>query len=418
MQEALEIIYKNKKTKGLDAATWKLNLETLYQAIEKGTGLGYGSLNYGERGYELITALRYNAGVFAAFKNHHEQAELIQALAGPDGEPRSFEAFRAEAESIYEQYNKDWLDSEYNTAIGIAQMALKWEDIQANADIFPMLRYEAVQDERTRSSHAKLHGTTLPIEDPFWEEYYPPNGWQCRCTVRQVAQQKEVSPQDLPSDKEVPTDFRYNAGKANTLFGEEHAYFQVNKETYERVVRELHKLQFDSIDAASFAKNSSSIPAEMSSLQKLAEKSILGLDKNSGGFVVVHHGHAMNREILKNELNTLAVLKKEGYGCILRDERGTLTIDLEMNGKLYEIKRMANATNPKERVRQHLDKAFKQEARNIVLDLQQDVSTTAIVEAIWASGRGFKEIVILRNGKIKVLNMALIKTKTELWGKV
>jgi hypothetical protein len=176
-------------------------------------------------------------------------------------------------------------------------------------------------------------------------------------------------------------------------------------------------LQFDTIEGE-FAKSSSDIPADMVSLSKLREKSILGLDKDSGGFVVVEHGHTMNQAVLKNELSSLAILKKNGYGCILRDERGELTIDLEMNGKLYEIKRMANATNPKERIREHLDKASKQGAKNIVIDLRQEVSTTAQVDALWASGQRFSEIIILANNKVKVLNMTLIKSKSQLWKKL
>ncbi|MBQ7855294.1 MAG: hypothetical protein IJ352_09820 [Muribaculaceae bacterium] len=37
---------------------------------------------------------------------------------------------------------------------------------------------------------AALHGVTLPIDDPFWDSFLPPNGWNCRCTAVQVRKGK------------------------------------------------------------------------------------------------------------------------------------------------------------------------------------------------------------------------------------
>lgn len=41
-----------------------------------------------------------------------------------------------------------------------------------------------------RPEHAALDGVTLPPSDPFWEEFLPPNGWNCRCNVVQVRKSK------------------------------------------------------------------------------------------------------------------------------------------------------------------------------------------------------------------------------------
>lgn len=63
----------------------------------------------------------------------------------------------------------------------------RWEQIQRLKDRRPWLRYVAVLDERTRASHRRFHGTVLPVDHPWWQTFYPPNGWRCRCTVMQLS---------------------------------------------------------------------------------------------------------------------------------------------------------------------------------------------------------------------------------------
>lgn len=72
----------------------------------------------------------------------------------------------------------------YRANMRSAAMAGKWQRIQASAKTHPYLRYVAVHDNRTRPQHLAWDGTTLPINDPWWQVYYPPNGYLCRCDVR------------------------------------------------------------------------------------------------------------------------------------------------------------------------------------------------------------------------------------------
>lgn len=105
-------------------------------------------------------------------------------------------------------------------------MAQKWGDITERAGTLPWLKYDALNDARTRDEHRVLDGVTLPVSDPFWNQWLPPNGWNCRCTVRQLAQAERVEAPALPTEQEAPLYLRHNPGISQEIFGQEHGYFR------------------------------------------------------------------------------------------------------------------------------------------------------------------------------------------------
>jgi SPP1 gp7 family putative phage head morphogenesis protein len=78
------------------------------------------------------------------------------------------------------------LNTIFDTNFRTSRAAALWQRIQASKGLLPYLRYSAVMDRRTRPQHAAWHGTILPVDDPWWQTHFPPNGWRCRCTVVQV----------------------------------------------------------------------------------------------------------------------------------------------------------------------------------------------------------------------------------------
>ena len=113
------------------------------------------------------------------------------------------------------------------------------------------LQYRTAGDERVREDHALLHETTLPASDPFWDKYYPPNGWNCRCTVVQVRKGKYPTSDpelamlrgDNCTDGVKQRMFRYNPGKTMELFPPKHPYYKAPddaKKTIEEVARYEH----------------------------------------------------------------------------------------------------------------------------------------------------------------------------------
>lgn len=76
----------------------------------------------------------------------------------------------------------------FDTNLRTSYAAGHWEGIQKSKRLRPYLRYVAVLDERTREQHRHWHDTVKPVDDPFWDLHYPPNGWRCRCSVQQLSE--------------------------------------------------------------------------------------------------------------------------------------------------------------------------------------------------------------------------------------
>lgn len=86
---------------------------------------------------------------------------------------------------IDETYNANYLRAEYNFVNASARAAAKWEEFVKDGDRYN-LQYRTQRDDHVRPEHAALDRVTLPPSDPFWRDFYPPNGWNCRCDVVQV----------------------------------------------------------------------------------------------------------------------------------------------------------------------------------------------------------------------------------------
>lgn len=112
--------------------------------------------------------------------------EVGLSLIGDDGGIKPFEKFHEDVAKIDAKYNRNYLYAEYNHAVTSSQMAAKWHDFQQDGDRYN-LQYRTANDERVREEHQRLHNITLPVSDPFWEQFMPPNGWNCRCASYRYA---------------------------------------------------------------------------------------------------------------------------------------------------------------------------------------------------------------------------------------
>ena len=79
------------------------------------------------------------------------------------------------------------LQTIYRTNLQSAYQAGRYKQMLEVATTRPWWMYDAVNDSRTRPSHLAHDGVVRHFMHPFWDTWYPPNGFNCRCTVRALS---------------------------------------------------------------------------------------------------------------------------------------------------------------------------------------------------------------------------------------
>lgn len=80
------------------------------------------------------------------------------------------------------------LQTIFDTNMRVSYAAGHWASFQRTKKARPYLRYVAILDERTRPAHRARHNLVLPVDDPYWDHWAPPCGWNCRCTLQSLSQ--------------------------------------------------------------------------------------------------------------------------------------------------------------------------------------------------------------------------------------
>ena len=147
---------------------------------------------YGVDDPSALTAYEMNLFRFAGVKTLFEAQKLNELFR----KSKSFKEFYDTASSMLKVHNRDWLETEYNTAIAVGESAATYNRLLKQVDIFPYWEYKTAGDEKVRFAHQLLEGIVLRWDHPAWKKIMPPNDWNCRCYI--VARTKgEVSKEQL-----------------------------------------------------------------------------------------------------------------------------------------------------------------------------------------------------------------------------
>ena len=175
-----------------EGSSFSINImvdKDVQKMIETHSSVLNGSFRQVEMSEAMRKRLERSNYVFSGLKTFHELNEAFPSLLDENGNRKTFERFLNDVRKIDETYNSNYLRAEFNFVQASAEMAAKWERFMQDGDRY-YLQYRTVGDAKVRPTHAEMAGITLPASDPFWEEFYPPNGWGCRCSVVQVRKSK------------------------------------------------------------------------------------------------------------------------------------------------------------------------------------------------------------------------------------
>ena len=351
-------IFNNKIKSGtIDPVMTKLVAEELRKAVIKGFGEDLPKIDFGTPDYKMLSNLEKNIFHFSAAKNYQELKVLSSLLRKEDGSIKPWTGFRNDAMKALDVFNGSHLQTEYDTAIASSQMASKWVDFEKNKAVMPLLRYETVGDSRVRPTHQVLDGVTRPVDDPFWEMYYPPNGWRCRCDVLQLVSGKATPPDQITTPDDVPAIFKTNMAKNGQVFPKGHAYWDGVPDA---VLKKAEGLR-NNVYSKAYTSTKTKATIEVSNMADLQD-----FDQN---------------------FESAKVLADNSVSCKIRphfDAKGIKNPELELPGnQVADFKRLQPEKSLKNSIEKNIKLAAVQECQVPVLIIEKkDYNALQIVRAL------------------------------------
>lgn len=172
--------------------------------------------------------------------------ELMDSLEKAIKDGSTFKEWQAsfDVESVQDKIKAN-LNTVYRNSTNTAYNQGTYQSALEVQDEFPYLMYEAINDSRTRESHARMNGIVRRVDDPFWSRNLPINGHNCRCGVRQLSE-AEARAMGITTDRRLDRikkeggkpDREFNSPiKRNSVVGLEQAFQQKINELKSPVLR-------------------------------------------------------------------------------------------------------------------------------------------------------------------------------------
>tara|TARA_Y100000114_G_scaffold157297_1_gene189224 strand:- start:11845 stop:13050 length:1206 start_codon:yes stop_codon:yes gene_type:complete len=248
------------------------------QKAELRVGVAYGIDNP-----MLLTAFELNLFHFSAGKTSVQLQELNKLFR----KAKSFREFEVAALQLTKTFNRQWLETEYNTANLIGKASATYHRLMGRTDLFPYWEYKTIGDDKVRDEHAAMDGIILPANHKFWKIIFPPNDWNCRCYLvpRQAAEVADIDFKKMEERVEAymrtkaferakNQGFGVNRADLGEVFTAEQQYPKVLTEAYKK----FNALNHENYKLATAEDLSSKAKEEAPTYEGTEEEFYAGLD--------------------------------------------------------------------------------------------------------------------------------------------
>ena len=345
--------------------------------LSKAFDLGYNA-NSEFYDADLAQSLKDDIAKFSAFKETSFRTQLEAALT-EDGKVVPWSEFKKRATELNVEYNQRWLKTEYHHTIATANSVDNWKRFEADADLYPNLRYNAVNDARTREQHKALDGLILPINHEFWTKHNVPLDWGCRCNFEQT----DEEPSKTVPEILVKGAFKNNAALSKELFGEMPYESGMSAEQVK--------------EAKAFANTKTKIDKAKKEYESLDENYVRKyFNDTNGGYLAIDKARIEASKLSKNE--TAKFIKEEAMSMVyaqagykiklLKEVPGISSPDVLIDGVLADLKKTAGHNN----ILKYAKKATTEQGAEMIL-FEFEKETKEV----------YKELEELKSKKIKAM---------------
>lgn len=262
----------------------------------------FGTPEWGTPDRDFLEALRHSEAVFAAFKTHRQQKELHSQLLDEKGRMKSFDRFRKDTEAILQDYNVNWLRTEYDTAIRRARFAADWKRFEKDKDLFPRLKWLPSVSVDKREVHRVFYNRVWKADDPFWATNYPGNLWNCKCGITNTDEPVTGGESPHTHDRPEPG-LDKNPGITGQMFTDTHPYIkEAGKKAEEAVDKFLKRHTLDTAGSEELTRKVTVVENEIRMNKKF--ETGVGFDMD-GNVILDKRGQAYSVSFTAEECRSL-----------------------------------------------------------------------------------------------------------------